>query len=119
MVEWLTWSGMFNEPCFHCRVLRIDHDDDAMGHLWVPKTYRTDSTGMYLARWKTRDREDRGDYDAPLPPPTERRRIREAAGWTQEQVAKELHASRHTISRYERQAGLVNGRRMSGREPSG
>ena len=67
---------------------------------------------------KTLDRERRGDYDAPLPPPAERRRIREAAGWTQQQVADELHVSRDLIYRFERKAGLIHGRRMSGREPS-
>jgi DNA-binding XRE family transcriptional regulator len=118
MVQWLTWSGMFNEPCFHCRVLRGVHDEQTMGHGWVPATWKTDSKQTDMARWKTMEREGRGDYDAPLPPPAERCRIRETAGWTQQEIADELHVSRHTIGRFEKKAGLVNGRRMSGREPS-
>lgn len=108
---------MFNEPCFHCGVLRLAHDD-AMGHWWVAATWATDTYVERMTRGKTMKREVRGDCDAPLPPPAERCRIREAAVWTQQQVAEELHVSRHTISRFEKKAGLVNGRRMSGREPS-
>lgn len=55
----------------------------------------------------------------PCLPPVERRRIREAAGWTQRQVADELFVSRHTVGRFERKAGWVDGRRLPGREPSG
>jgi hypothetical protein len=119
MVEWLSWSGMFNEPCYHCGRPRLVHDDETMGHLWVPATFRTNSRQVAMTRAKTIDRERRGDYDAPLPPPSERRRIRVAAGWTQQQVADVLHVSRHAVGRFERQAGLVNGERLSGREPSG
>jgi hypothetical protein len=74
---------------------------------------------LLMTIWRTLDRERRGDYEAPLPPPVERRRIREAAGWTQQQVADELHISRHTVGRFERKAGLMNGQRLPGREPSG
>jgi DNA-binding XRE family transcriptional regulator len=119
MVEWLSWSGLFDDPCDLCRRRRWEHDDIGMGHGW---THRVTGPGaeLYLqARIRTLERERRGEYDAPLPPPSERRRIREAAGWTQQQVADELHLSRHTVGRYERHAGWSNGRRLVGREPSG
>jgi len=118
MVEWISSSGMFNDPCFHCGVLRLAHDDETMGHWWVTASWATESDLERMTRGKTRAREDRGDYDAPLPPPAERRRIRETAGWTQQQIADELHISRHTIYRFEKKAGLANERRMPGREPS-
>jgi DNA-binding XRE family transcriptional regulator len=118
-IQWRSDSGLFNDSCDLCRVPRLEHDDDAMGHEWESVPLPTMTEQEVQARIRTLMRERRGDYDAPLPPPVERRRIREAAGWTQEQVAKELHASRHTISRFEKKAGLVNGRRASGREPSG
>jgi DNA-binding XRE family transcriptional regulator len=118
IVEWLSSSGMFNDPCRECGVLRFDHDDDAMGHEWIYETSVIHDQQLLMTIGKTLDRERRGDYDAPLPPPAERRRVREAAGWTQQEVADELHVSRHTVGRFEKKAGLVNGRRMSGREPS-
>jgi DNA-binding XRE family transcriptional regulator len=118
IVEWLSSSGMFNDPCRDCGVLRLDHDDDAMGHEWIYQLGVVHDQQFLMTIGKTLDRERRGDYDAPLPPPAERRRIREAAGWTQQQVADELHVSRHTVGRFEKKAGLVNERRMSGREPS-
>jgi DNA-binding XRE family transcriptional regulator len=119
MVEWLRSSGMFNYPCRDCRVLRLDHDDDSMGHRWIWTVEVSDDDQLFMTLAKTLDRERRGDYDAPLPPSSERRRIRVAAGWTQQQVADVLHVSRHAVGRFERQAGLVNGERLPGREPSG
>ena len=118
MVEWLSSSGMFNYACRDCRVPRLDHDDDAVGHRWIWNVEVSDDRYVFMTMAKTLDREVRGDYDAPLPPPAERRRIREVAGWTQQQVADELHVSRHTIYRFEKKAGLANGERMLGREPS-
>jgi DNA-binding XRE family transcriptional regulator len=118
MVEWLSSSGMFNYACRDCGVPRLDHDNDAVGHGWIWTIDVSDDDYIFMTMAKTLERERRGDYDAPLPPPAERRRIREAVGWTQQQVADELHVSRHTIGRFEKKAGLVNGRRMSGREPS-
>jgi DNA-binding XRE family transcriptional regulator len=118
MVEWLTSSGLHNYPCRDCGVLRLDHNDDAMGHRWIWTVDVSDDRQLLMTIGKTLDRERRGDYDAPLPFPRERRRIREAAGWTQQQVADELHVSRHAVGRFERRAGLVNGSRLPGREPS-
>jgi hypothetical protein len=90
-----------------------------MGHRWIWTVEVSDDAQLFMTLAKTLDRERRGDYDAPLPPPPERRRIRVAAGWTQQQVADVLHVSRHAVGRFERQAGLMNGERLSGREPSG
>ena len=119
MVEWLTSSGLFNDPCGLCRVLRLDHDAEAMGHEWRASAFETITDQEAQARIRTFERERRGDYDAPLPPPAERRLIRETVGWTQQQVADRLHVSRHTISKFERRAGWVRGERLGGREPVG
>lgn len=62
-------------------------------------------------------RERDGAYEAPLPAPSERRRIREAAGLTQADVAERIGISRHAVRLYERPAGYRNGRRLPGREP--
>lgn len=120
MVEWISSSGLFNEPCNVCGVLRLEHQDhEAAGHWWYSALYATHDETEYMTMLKTLEREERGEYDAPLPPPAERRRIREAAGWTQQQVADALHVSRHTVGRFERKAGLIDGHRLPGREPSG
>jgi len=110
---------MFNDPCGLCRVLRLDHDDELMGHGWRASASETITDQEFQARIRTLERERRGEYAAPLPPPAERRRIREAAGWTQQEVADELCVSRHTVAKFERRAGWLNGRRLQGREPSG
>ena len=68
-----------------------------------------------------------GGYDASLPSPKERKRIREAAGITQQDLADaladqlddRLNVERTLISRWETPAGYVNGRRLNGREPVG
>jgi DNA-binding transcriptional regulator YiaG len=119
MVEWLTTSGLFNDPCGLCRVLRLDHDDEMLGHPWEVSASETITDQESQARINTFMRELRGEYDAPLPPPAERRRIREAAGLTQEEIADRLYVSRHTVAKFERRAGWVNGTRLQGREPSG
>lgn len=118
MVVWLTSSGLFNDPCGLCRVVRFDHDAAVMGHEWESVPLPTMTVQEVQARIRTFMRELRGEYDAPLPLPAERRRIREAAGWTQQQVADELHVSRHTIGRFERRGGWVGGKRLAGREPT-
>jgi hypothetical protein len=117
--EWLSSSGLWNVPCGLCRVLRLDHDDDAMGHEWRGSASETITKPESQARVNTLMRELRGEYDAPLPPPTERRRIRRAAEWSQQQAADELHLSRHALAKFERRAGWVNGTRLQGREPTG
>jgi hypothetical protein len=117
--EWLSSSGLWNVPCGLCRVLRLDHDDESMGHGWHASDSETITDQESQARINTLMRELRGEYDAPLPPPTERGRIRRAAGWSQQQAADELHLSRHALAKFERQAGWLNGTRLQGREPSG
>ena len=57
--------------------------------------------------------------DPPLPPPEERRHIREAAGLTQQKLADVLFVSRYTIGRWERPAGYDGWDRLPGREPFG
>jgi DNA-binding XRE family transcriptional regulator len=120
MTKWLTFPVEHSGPCRHCRVRHVDHDDDEMGHEWrsvwtwnAQKTRQEDYTNM---RMNTRVL--RGDYAAPLPPPAERRRIRLAAGWTQEQVADELHISRQYVSSFEKSPGWRQGVRLRGREPT-
>jgi DNA-binding XRE family transcriptional regulator len=56
-----------------------------------------------LMRFQTWERE--GRHNAPLPPPSERKRIREAAGWTQADVGDHLAVNRHAVKMYERRAG--------------
>jgi hypothetical protein len=119
MIEWRSDSGMFNDPCGACGLLRFDHDDDVMGHGWHASASEGITEPEMQARIRAFERERRGEYDAPLPPPAERRHIRETAGWSQERVADELHLSRHTVMRFERLAGWRRGQRLPGREPSG
>jgi len=56
---------------------------------------------------------------APGLPPAALCHIREDAGVTQKQVAGALKVSRHTIAKYEKQAGWADGERLQGREPVG
>jgi hypothetical protein len=120
MTKWLTFPVEYSGPCGHCRVLRVDHDDDEMGHQWrFPLTPRPQMTPQEVnAGMRMNTRVNRGDYAAPLPPPSERRRIRQVAGWTQEQVAAELRISRQLVSSFERKSGWRQGVRLSGREPT-
>jgi DNA-binding transcriptional regulator YiaG len=117
--EWLSSSGLWNNSCGRCGVDRLDHDDELMGHGWHASASETITEQESQARIRTLTREREGKYAAPLPPPSERRRIREAAGATQKKVADKLHVSRHTVAKFERRAGWVNGRRLPGREPTG
>ena len=110
MVEWRSGSGMFDDPCSECGVVRSSHNDQMAGHEWQASDHlvlieeEDNALGMteaeVNARVRTAGRERRGLYDARLPPPAERRRIREEAGWTQQQVADVLKVSRHTISSF-------------------
>ena len=110
---------MWNDPCGLCRVHRLDHDAEVMGQEWRASASEAITDEEAQARINTLMRELRGDYDAPLPPPSERRRIRDAVGWTQSEVADELHVSRHTVSKFERRAGWLDDQHRPGREPSG
>ena len=118
MTQWRSDCGMFDTPCGLCWVLQLDHDTEVLGHEWLVPDSEAITDEEAQARVRTTVRERNGNYCAPLPPPAERRRIREAAGLTQDQVGDELHISRHTISKFERRAGWVDGRRLPGREPS-
>ena len=54
-----------------------------------------------------------------LPLPADRRRIRESAGYTQQDVGEALMVSAHAVGRWERVAGYLGDRRLPGREPTG
>ena len=109
---------MYDSPCCVCRVPRLDHDAEVQGQEWLAPDSEAITDEDAQARIRTFAREWSGDYASPLPRPAERRRIRVEAGWTQHQVADELHGSRHTVARFERIAGWRNGVRLPGREPS-
>lgn len=55
----------------------------------------------------------------PLPGPEERRRIRLAAGFSQQDVAEAIGTSRTAIARFEKRAGYIDGMRLPGREARG
>ncbi len=72
----------------------------------------------YWVRYSERLR--RGEYSIELPPPEERRMIREAPGWTQEDLADELELTRYVAIQFEKRSGYrIGGERLSGREPGG
>lgn len=116
--EWISASGLFNHRCEICGVDRVNHQEDTLGHWWIPP-WETMTQRELHALMRTRGRERRDLYSAPLPSPEERKRIREDARWTQQKVAAALFVSRHTVSRFERKAGWLNDERLPGREPSG
>ena len=66
-----------------------------------------------------------GKYDPRLPGYAERRRIRERAGWSRQQVADELserlghEVNRRSVHRWEQPVGRLGKERLPGREPSG
>ena len=98
---------------------RSPHGDDHWFRLSEEDSDRLSPSAINaLVRRNTRIRE--GDYSVQLPPPEERRRIREAAGWTQEDLGDELDVSRYVIYRFEKLSGYrIGGERLQGREPSG
>jgi hypothetical protein len=79
----------------------------------------TDQQLDFLVRRNTKRFEQDG-FDPPLPPPAERRRIRQAAGLAQIDVAGLLGVGEDLVYRWERPVGYdSNGRRLPGREPTG
>ena len=64
-------------------------------------------------------RYEKGELDPPLPAPRERKRLRKAAGLSQEDIGDLIGVSRHQMIRFERRAGCFTGRRLAGREPVG
>jgi len=136
LLSWLQKRGravdpipIENWPCAPCGRVRAEHvvgiehphtlsDED--------RERLTETAMISLTRYSTRLRE--GKHDPPLSPPAERRRIREAAGFSQQQIADQLHVNRHTVGRGEKPAGhllggggcragnrlVSNGRRMRG-----
>lgn len=134
-IEWRSGSWAFDQPCLNCGKTRREHDPRHERHQYrtpavAPEEidhdsgfwdFTNDTTGGTAQRALNRhwEREANGAYSAPLPPPCERKRIRERAGLTQEELAKELFVERTTVSRWEQPAGYTHGRRLNGREPVG
>ena len=134
-MEWRSQSWMFNDPCDVCGVKRLDHDPHQVPHSYKSPILSKSVQPEQLDDWEDVpagsadpveravfrhfEREANGEYDAPLPSPVDRKRIRERAGITQQDVADQLHVSRDTVMRWEKPAGYRNGRRLPGREPVG
>jgi ribosome-binding protein aMBF1 (putative translation factor) len=73
-------------------------------------------------RIREHTKQDSGAHDPPLPDPAERRRIREAAGLTQRDVAAELGVHQSLISYWEKAGPLgynERGEHFPKREPIG
>ena len=109
-------------PCAKCDRSQRDHDlasDDHEFRLAISAL--DDFTSTEVNAWiRLSTRRRKGEYDVPLPPPEERRRIRERAEWTQQDVGDELEVSRHMVGRWEKVAvGYRGSERLPGREPSG
>ena len=83
---------------------------------YVDRCEHSDGTQRWV-RLMTRAK--RGYYDTALPSPEDRKRIREAAGLTQADVADALHVSRDLISKFEQFYGWTPAGRLPGREPYG
>lgn len=123
---------MFNDPCVSCGVRRLDHEPSQIRHRFQtpvlpPEAFYeceywdnlNDTTGGTVERAIFRNSERAAKYTALLPSPDDRRRIRERAGLTQQELADELFVSRWTVTRWEKPAGYRNGVRLAGREPVG
>lgn len=148
---WRSESWAFDQPCRACGKTRHEHDPHEVRHVYQtpavpaqdielkPDPWDYDQPGFWefvkdttagpshRALTRHAEKEANGKYDASLPSPKERKRIRETAGMTQEDLADELadrlddrlNVERTLVSRWETPAGYVNGRRLNGREPSG
>jgi DNA-binding transcriptional regulator YiaG len=125
---------MFNDPCEVCGVRRLDHEPTQIRHRYQSPALPADafhqcefwdivpdSRGGLVERSIMRhaEREANSRYSAPLPSPDDRKRIRERAGLTQQDLADELFVSRWTLARWEKPAGYRNRVRLPGREPVG
>jgi hypothetical protein len=131
-MEWRSASWMFNDPCQVCGVRRLDHEPAEIRHRYQSPALPPDAffecefwdividtMAGTVERAITRHGERGAVYTAPLPSPEDRRRIREEAGLTQQDVTDELFVSRWTVTRWERPAGYRNGTRLAGRESVG
>ena len=116
--RWISGSGLYDEPCGLCSVRRFGHSERELGHAWEHEDISALTDAEVAHRIRVFGKEGRGEYTAPLPPPLDRKRIRVDAGWSQLNVAEELHISRHTVMRYERRAGYRRGKSLPGREPT-
>jgi hypothetical protein len=117
---------VFDLPCAECQRPLRDHPEGSSPYQDEHPATMTVTDFNRLSASEIRywiqhsERRRRGDYAVELPPPGERRRIREAAGWTQENLADELEVSRYLIHRFEKPAGYqIGGGRLQGREPGG
>ena len=120
-MEWRSESWMFHDPCEVCGVRRLDHEPSQIRHRYQspalpPEAFDesefldilNDSTGGTVERSIMRhgEREANSRYFAPLPSPEDRKRIRERAGLTQQDLADELFVSRWTVARWEKPSGI-------------
>jgi ribosomal protein L32E len=108
-------------PCARCDRSQRDHDLGSDHEYRLATGALDDFTSTEVNAWiRLSTRRRKGEYDVPLPPPEERRRIRERAEWTQQDVGDELEVSRHMVGRWEKVAvGYRGSERLPGREPSG
>ena len=98
----------FPDPSFTFVELR-----ETVYRIAIPNLAKTERNAFGIFR----DRRSQGLYEPPLPSPTERRRIREAAGVPVQALADAIHVSRWTIHRFDRRSGYRNGERLPSREP--
>ena len=117
---------VFDLACAECNLPLRDHPEGISpypdGHHATMSDRDLNRLGASEVRYwmQHSERRRQGEYSVELPPPDERRRIREAAGWTQEDAADELEASRYLLHRFEKLAGYQIGvGRLQGREPGG
>jgi DNA-binding transcriptional regulator YiaG len=124
---------MFNDPCGVCGVRRLDHDPHQIRHPYRSPILDENAQAKHPDDWEDVpagssdlveravfrhfEREADGRYDAPLPSPADRKRIRVQAGLAQQDLADRLHVSRNTVMRWDKPAGYRNGKRLPGREP--
>lgn len=130
-MKWISESWAFNDPCTSCGVLRTEHRPERIRHQYRSPLVSDESMiegAPWDAIWPSNGtaeekaivrHAERTGYEAPLPSPNNRRRLREQAGWTQEDIAQEVFVNRTTVARWETPAGYHNGVRLNGREPTG
>ncbi|WKZ83195.1 MAG: helix-turn-helix domain-containing protein [Acidimicrobiia bacterium] len=86
---------------------------------WLRETSRPLTEVEQNAAIRFNTRRQGGRLDPSLPSPLERASIRSRAGYTQQDIARLLDVSRHTVTKWEQPAGYIDGRRLPGREPVG
>lgn len=130
-MKWSDESWAFDDPCNRCGIRRIDHDPAQISHPYrspAIEEHHLIEGGTWDSIWpKPRNSTERAvirhsereTYSVELPSPRNRKRLREAAGLTQADVAKRLFVERTTVARWEMPSGYTGDMRLNGREPSG